>query len=243
MRIGICEDNRELCDHIAQLCRSHADAPETTSVRRFYSADALWLDYSSGAPPYDLLFLDIELPGALNGLELAAQLRSRGDNAAIVLLTAFDKYALEGYRVQPYTYLLKPVDEATLLDVIRAVGRQLRKKRSHYLNWQTRDGMLRIPYDEVFYLESRNHAVLVHTLSEQYKQYCKLSDLWDCCDDRFIQCHKSYLVNADKIRQIKKSSSAILLQNGSEIPISKSKRRDFLRTLLEYDRSHEIPRH
>ena len=82
--------------------------------------DGRQLMESFNKTPYDLVFLDIEMP-AVDGITLAKSIRSKSENVFIVFLTGHIEYALEGYEVNALRYLTKPVDIDKLKEVIRYI--------------------------------------------------------------------------------------------------------------------------
>lgn len=235
MRIAICEDDMQTCLQLTDLLATQ-DEP-IHQIKTYHSGDSLWFDYQGYKQPFDLIILDIELPGELNGLSVAKKIRAVGDNVPIVILTAFEKYALEGYEIRPFHYLVKPVQKQKLLKIIEQIEIRLNTYWNDCLNLSVQGGFWRIPFDDIFYLESRAHNVFIHTRDKIYKHYCKLSEILDLCDERFVYAHKSYAVNADMIREISGRYTTISLEDGSKVPISQQKKGDFIKSLMEYDRS------
>lgn len=78
-----------------------------------------------------------------------------------------------------------------------------------------------IPYDDIFYLESMGHLVVIHTKKGDYRSYDRLEKVKERLPGNFVHCHKSYVVNMDCIQRIDKNR--IFLINSKELPISKSR--------------------
>lgn len=238
MRIAICEDDISLCSQLVEWLKSAL--PEDTTcqqIKAYHSADHLWFDYQGLIRSFDLIILDIELPGTLNGLDAAKKIRAMKDNVPIVILTAFTKYALAGYEVQPFHYLTKPVRKQKLLDIVGQVSSRLNVYWNDCLNLSVQGGFLRIPFDDILYIESRGHNVYIHTRQDKHKLYRKMDEILDLCDERFLYSHKSYAVNADMIKQIESRYTSIILRDGSKIPISQQKKASFVESLIKYDRT------
>ena len=117
MRIAICDDEEiyrvQLMTILDKLLINVDYDIDTFS-------DGNILSDAFGRCPYDLVFLDIEMP-AVDGITLAKKIRAKSENAFIVFLTSHIEYALEGYEVNALRYLTKPVDIDKLKDVIRHV--------------------------------------------------------------------------------------------------------------------------
>ena len=240
MRIAICEDDVLLCSQLAEWLRTKP-GPDAScrKIKTYHTGDHFWFDYQESSKPFDLILLDIEMPGALNGLEVAKRIRTMDDQVPIVILTAFTKYALAGYEVQPFQYLVKPVEEQKMLQIVEQVENKLYLYWRNCLNVPVQGGFLRIPFGDITYLESRAHNVYIHTRKQTYKLYRKLEDILELCDNRFLYSHKSYAVNADMIRQIESRYSSITLQDGTQIPISQPRKGAFIQSLALYDQMYE----
>ncbi len=84
------------------------------------------------------------------------------------------------------------------------------------------EGLVRIRWDEIIYLESERHRITIHTMSGDYHIYRRLRDFEDSlCKSGFLRIHKSFLVNMIFVRQIRRYS--ITLDNGIVLPVSKMK--------------------
>lgn len=238
MRIAICEDDSFLRHQLAEMLAKMPSNGGSHQITQYESADQLWFDFQGYIHPFDLLILDIEMPGVLNGLAAAKKIRKLGDNVTIVLLTAYDKYALEGYDIQAYKYLLKPVSRYKLEEIITQVEGSLRLYWNECLNLMVAGGILRIPFDDIHYLESNRHNAFIYVKSGRHKCYRKLSDLHAMCDERFVYCHKSYIINLEKVRRINfdQRYTTVLLDNDVTLPVSQQKKRELMTALAEYDR-------
>ncbi len=218
MKIAICDD----------------EAAQRSELRgaldRFLAARNIkpcYQEYDSGEPlvrdarrdPFDLIFLDVYLERE-NGIAVARALRSAGVDAPLVFLTVSREHALESYQVRATDYLLKPVCDK---DIARALERAL-PERSDRLAFRVGSAYRYIPFDEIAYLESRNHAVLLHTVDgECYRGFAKLDDVQDRLrDPRFLRCHRSCLVNMDFIADVRDD---FILRDGACVPVRVKERR------------------
>lgn len=137
MRLLLVEDSVSLADQLLAMLRGHGYAVDWLADGR----DALVRLHDE---PYDLVILDLGLPG-LDGLELLAQWRRQGSNSAVLILTARDSWAerVDGLRAGADDYLTKPFHPDELLLRVRAVLR-----RSHGSTNQARLGVGGVELDE-----------------------------------------------------------------------------------------------
>ena len=189
--------------------------------------------------PVDLLFCDIQMP-ELSGMELSRMLPTR---TRVVFTTAFDRYAVEGFRVGAVDYLLKPISYADFLaasqkalawfemqDRAQAADTAPQPApaaapRSIFVRTEYR--LRQIDFDRILYIEGLKDYVKIHTDEEPHPvlSLTSLKTLEEQLPaDRFIRVHRSYIVQPSKIRTIERNRIVF----GKEyIPISEGYRQAF----------------
>jgi len=178
----------------------------------------------------DLIFLDIQMPN-LNGVELARVLDSRGPNKPrVIFTTAYNQFALEGYRVDALDYLLKPFNYEEFLHASNkalAYAELLHKSNAasvakstvtngrvedEYLFVKVEYQLVRIALNDILYLESLKDYVKVF-LQNSEKAILTLGSLKVLEEKlpatRFLRVHRSYIVSLDKINSITRNALQI----------------------------------
>lgn len=173
----------------------------------------------------DILFIDIQMPD-LSGLEFVKNLEYQ---PAIIFTTAFDMYALEGFRADAVDYLLKPVDYPEFLKAVEKAGRWIAgrekiinvKSDREFLFIRSEHRMIRIDLSAIKYIEGMSEYVRIHR--ENSKAVMSLISLKAIEDqlppDQFMRVHKSYIVNLKKISEVE--GNIIVIGDGINIPVSK----------------------
>lgn len=174
--------------------------------------------------PIDLLFLDIQMPD-VNGLELS---KSLGDSVKIIFTTAFEQYALEGFKVSALDYLLKPFNyEDFLKAALKAKTWFDLKKRPETLT-DSKDSLLvnseyklvRIPLKNILYIEGLKDYVKIFTenATRPVMTLMTLKGLEEQLSDKqFMRVHRSYIVNLNRIEAIERSG---ILVKSVSIPVA-----------------------
>lgn len=182
----------------------------------------------------DLLFLDVQMPGAL-GTEIAAQLQDQ--LPMIIFSTAYEQYALDGYKLNVLDYLLKPYP---LSEFLRAANKAL----EHFKLLQAPSSPLgesffvrsdhrqvRIDVDKIQYIEGMKDYVKIY-LEDQPKPVITLMRMKNLEEQLpspfFMRTHRSYIVHVRKIESLHKNEISIA---GKSLPMS-DKMREELETLL-----------
>lgn len=214
--VAICEDCVDESEYLRKILHNWMyTTGHTLNLSVYSSAERFWSAYEDGFRP-DLLLLDVEMPGQ-NGMALAKKLRQLHDDTPLVFITGYSDYMAEGYDVAALHYLLKPVSEQALARVLARALDQLQHQRKFLLC--TVDGMMQKIYlDEIQYIEVLSHTVTIHG-DRDYTVHLPIRELEQQLGTEFCRCHRSYLVNLARIRQLKKAD--ILLDSGTEIPLSR----------------------
>ena len=173
----------------------------------------------------DLLFLDIQMP-ELSGLEFARLLPQQ---TRIVFTTAFDRYALDGYKVNAVDYLLKPISYKdfmkTVNKVINLVCREHVCKilnQDKYIYVKSDYKLHRVMFDHILYIEGVKDYVKFYVENER-KSILSLMNMKNLEDylpqPQFMRVHRSFIVNTQKISQIDRGRIVV---NDIYIPVSES---------------------
>lgn len=195
-------------------------------------------EFSSGfsfvgqyVPGYDIVFMDIEMPG-MNGMDTARALRKMDTNVVLIFVTNMVQYAISGYEVEALDFVLKPINKYSFaLKVKRAVARTT-KHTDDYITIKTDGGLHRERITAVKYLEMDGHYVIYHTTSGNYAEYSTLKDAEAKINrPHFVRCNRSFLVN---LRYVKSVQKDVILVDGDELIISRPQRKAFLEALTEY---------
>ncbi len=217
MRIAICDDELRyrrmihekllqdsIChDYEAEISEYASGAELRAAMERGYSAD--------------VFFLDIQMEGGDEGIRLGRALRRRGVDGLIVYITGFIDYVQIGYEVKAFRYLLKSQIAEGLPKVLGDIRQEL--SGSSYL-FQAGGESLRVDKRDILYLESRIRILRLVTAEREYSFYDSLDHAQQELGESFLRCHRSFLVNIDRIRRY--SSSEIVLEGDVPIPVSRS---------------------
>lgn len=187
------------------------DHPRVDSAQGF-SLSPLLLEALANARP-DVIFLDIELSPAEaeNGMDIARTIYARYPETDLVFITGYSRYALESFNVHPYDYLLKPIDKERLARVLNELADKKEARLTQAAPYvipdktiiKTGDGLAFIDWDEVYFIEKQGRRAIIHSDRGICKVRCSLGELEPLLPAQFIQAHKSYVINRDKIYRIR----------------------------------------
>jgi two-component system LytT family response regulator len=154
--------------------------------------------------PVDLIFLDIQMDN-LTGIQLLEILNPK---PAVILITAFDQYALKGYELNVSDYLLKPYSFERFLKATEKVYNQVllpqkEKDDNEFIFLKTEYRLEKVNLHEILYIESRGDYIYVVTKPIKILTLMSLKNIiTKLPEGKFIRVHKSYIVAISKIDAI-----------------------------------------
>lgn len=233
MRIAICDDDEIQLNNTSQALEN---AYKSLDLLTDIYQDGQSLLLAAAHTHYDLVILDIEMPG-LNGIETARQLRALEEKIVIVFLTSHVEYALEGYEVNALRYLTKPVSKQKLLEIINWLLE--REKRERRLLLRAEDSMVSVSISDILYMEAQNQNIRVVTVQGTYLNRYNLSDYEEECRRYgFFRIHRGYLVNLAHVSRV--TGRDAVMEDGSHLPVSRAKEKAFKEALYSFIREEAI---
>lgn len=222
-RIGICDDDKELCSgleeqiyHIAEELSVRAD------IEVWYSGESILNDLGNGTQ-LDLIFLDIEL-FQKDGISVGKFIRGEMEDIQthIVYISAKQSYAMQLFKIQPLDFLIKPVSDEQLKEVL---VRSLKQKRSPdiYFEYQKGSSLLRIPTRDIAYFMSMDKKIRLMTKDGEEDFYGKLKNILEKLPADFVMIHQSYIINQQYISEY--SYDSVKMSDGTILSVSKPYRK------------------
>jgi DNA-binding LytR/AlgR family response regulator len=183
--------------------------------------------------PFDLVFLDIEMP-MLTGLDL---LKSIKDPPGVIITTAYRDYAVEGYEFEVLDYLIKPIPFPRFMKAMERAMKTNRNTAQPAENFtpsfenesiflKVDRKFVKILIKDILYIESLKDYIRVKTATDSFVSYQSLTSITEKLPaDRFIRVHRSFTIAVDKVSVIQGSYLEI---GGKLIPISREHRQEVL---------------
>lgn len=230
MKIGVLEDEKkvsgEICKHLTRYFESRDMKAEITVFN-----DAFDLIENYGAD-YAVLFMDIQLP-VMSGMEAARKIRETDPQVIIVFVTNLAQYAVDGYGVNAFDFILKPVDYNSFALKLDRICKELAHRiTDDYINVKTKQGFMRINISEIYYVEVKIHDLIIHTSAGQAVTRGTMKTIANDLGGKYFSlCNSCYLVNLAHVRLVNKN---VVLSNGEELTISQGKRKQFMIELAKY---------
>ena len=182
-------------------------------------------------PNIDIVFMDIELPH-MNGLEGCRKLRELDESVTIIFITNMAQYAVNGYEVNAFDFVVKPVTYPEFAMKLRRTLQKIALQEGASIGFTTKDGIQKLPVSRIAYIESIRHLIVIHTDDECFETYGTLKGIEEKLPgDRFIRCNSGFLVN---LRYVERVQGYTVYVKGCGLPISRAKKKDFMEALNNY---------
>ena len=229
LHIAIVEDEevyaRILEDYI------HRYESETFSrfkVSHYSDGKQIAENYSGG---FDIILMDIQME-KMDGMTAAEKIRKRDPEVLIIFITNRTDYAVRGYEVDALDYVVKPVEYYSFSQKLdRAVARRGRS-RDYHLMVHADGGLYKLSASQILFVESERHNVHFYTTTGKLTSRMNMREVEDLLRGfGFYRCGKGYIINLDKIDSF---SDGICRIGSYNVPVSRSKKKEFMNVLTDY---------
>lgn len=179
------------------------------------------------AIPYDVVFLDIDMPG-LSGVALAESLNELEKQPAIVFVTAHSEHAVKAFEVSATDYLVKPVEASRLSQAIERIEpARHQQARVERIPVEKAGKKLLLQVEEIYYIMAKDDYSYLHTDRERYLSTISLANLENKLESAgFFRVHRRYLVNLSRVKEVVPMYGGTLLltlgdTDGTQVPVSR----------------------
>jgi len=229
MNILLCDDNVDvliqeefILDAVFRDMKRKAVIKTTTSPERCLKM------VNEDTKFFDLVLLDIEMPG-ISGLELGKRIKEINSLIHIIFVTSYERYSLEAYKVHPFYYILKPLGEKQVKDVLQDLiqyedNNTVGKEGNTTFQIESNQNIYNIALKDIIYIEKEKNTCIIITKRKNYNVYMSLKHLeqqllnTETLD--FFRSHQSFIVNMNYVKEY--SSTFFTLDDNTCIPIGRS---------------------
>ncbi len=234
-KTAICDDEKDGLDYIRGYLQTyHFETGTEFSVTTYSSPDSFIEDYNE-AGKYDIVFLDVEMPGSINGergIELAKQIRALPDDEVIIIFVSnYPEYMVYGYDVRASHYLSKETLFSRFKEIMDNILSHIESDKSILSVKTGRDQIRLLKISEILYVESfhRMHKRVIYKMKngEQIEEKKSLSNVKNKLETHgFTTANQYCLVNLRYVRCLK--DNTLILDNSDKISLSRYYKKEFL---------------
>lgn len=230
IEIAIVEDCEEDRKRLLDYFKKWEDETDLKfQLHPFVNAVVFLSNYK---PIYDIVLMDIEMP-QVNGMDAAKKLREIDSSVNLLFVTNMAQYAVKGYSVNAFDFLVKPVVYGDFKMRLNQVVNKVKKERPKDVTIHAVEGtLIRLAIDEINYISVRSHRLTYHTEKGEFIVRGNIGQLEkEYVPYGFLRSNNCYLVNPRHISFVGKNFLRI---GDDELLISRGYRKSFLEALANY---------
>lgn len=228
VNIAVVEDNDQEAKSLMDSLTRYASQNQLQfQVTRFPNAVLLLDSYKAN---YDLIFMDIKLPH-MTGMEAAKRLREIDRSVTLVFVTNMVQYAIEGYTVEAFDYVLKPINEYAFDLKLKRILSHVGSKQEDRIVIRAEGETVALQLRKICYIEVEGHYLNWHTRDKVYRSLGPLKAINQQLPESYCAISRWYVVNMQYVRSVTGDN---VLMEGKELHIGRSYKQKFLQAYAEY---------
>lgn len=235
LKIGICDDNVLYLRYLKQVVDSvitkklkqqpedHIINHEDVIIETLKPSE-LSMQIANTACPYDIIITDIDM-GSFNGIDFAKGINKINPSCSIIFISSYINFATDVYDAQHIYFILKSEAEIRLPKALEKAMALNFERKKHFLIFHYQNTEYRIALADITHIEALGRYLYIYERNHSYKYINSLKSIATELSGTFIRCHNSYIVNADYIRSLNRTSC--ILSNGITVPVSQTYSKKF----------------
>lgn len=227
LSIAVCDDEAiECCSMAGKIKEILEEMKVPCIIRQFRNGRELLQATES----FDIVFLDIIMHG-LDGMKTAQIFREKAPCQILIFVSSSREYVFDAYDVEAFWYLLKPVDDKKLKNVLQKAVIKTENRLQEFIIVSKERQKKKLFLDDIYYFEIKGRIIDVHGKEGVFSYYGQIGELEEkLLDKGFFRCHKSYLINLKCVDGYNRHE--VLLENGENIVIAKRRYEAFCQEIL-----------
>ncbi|MGL5088829.1 MAG: LytR/AlgR family response regulator transcription factor [Cetobacterium sp.] len=182
----------------------------------------------------DVVFLDINMP-ELDGMTLGKIIQKVNNKIKLVFISAYKDFAVDAFEIKAFDYILKPYSEYRIINVLENLIEEISKNETFSKDLNVRkitvnldSKMVVLSTNDILYIEADEKESHIFTKHSMYSSKLKISQLEQILsEDTFFRCHRSYIINIDKIVEVEPWFNGTYIlkvsNSNSKIAVSRNK--------------------
>ncbi len=232
MKIAVCDDSKEICQHITHILSSKLDAwNEAYDIQVYSSGEELCKALKSQS--FELIFLDIMM-GGMDGVATAQQIREFSSKSLICFVSSSDDRLKELFAKNVIGFIDKPIDTKRIQEVLQAAIQHLKVNQQQKFVFKKNGKTYSVAYSDIIYFESIQHNIELVTKDTRYIYRGRLYDVWESLQKQaqFCMPSRSFIVNMSFVSYSK--SELVVSFNQLKITIGRKYKEETMQRFMSY---------
>lgn len=221
LRIAICDDDSNMVEAHAKVAEDMIKKSKAVAeINTYTDSENLLYDITEDKYFYDLILLDIEMPGS-TGMEVAEKVKPHLPNVKVIFITSHIEYAIDAFELSIFRYVPKNDIAKRLPTAVEDAIKLIQLEEGKVYTIQTSSRLEKIPYKEIYYIERDGKNASITSDSGVSKVRKSLQQVYEeLASEEFIYIDRGCIVNIIHIMQVKDGMA--VLKNGVSLSISRS---------------------
>ncbi|MDG4477206.1 LytR/AlgR family response regulator transcription factor [Streptococcus parasuis] len=229
LRIAIVEDDAKYSQLLIKYLKEFENEKKQCFKIQQYRDGIDIVDQYDGN--VDIILMDIEMT-YMDGMTAAEKIRLLDKEVVIIFITNMMHYAMKGYAVEAFDYILKPINYYAFSQRLNRAIERMKKKSGKQLLISRNGVVKKISTEEIIYVEAHNHDLEYHLINETFSVRGTLRSLEEELGGlSFFRCNSGCLINFDFVDGLDNNN---LIINGTLISVSRARRKEFLNRMNHY---------
>lgn len=218
IKIGMCDDEVNSIQSIAKIIESEIVKCDFDAEIAIITDNQDKIYDLIKVKKLDVLILDVDFKNSgKNGIDFAHELRKINKDFYLVFLSAFQKYMHISFVNKTFDFLVKPIHPSVISDFVSRLKEEFDQDKKIFMHINK---SLSIRADDILYIEKQGNKANIYTSNKTYEMIGSLNYILDLLPRSFKKCHRSYVVNENKIISVDKKNNCLNLENNKICPMN-----------------------
>ena len=225
LNFALCDDSQVAINKLSKMLDSIIIQNNLDGQIVFSSKNPSELLKYVNNNPVNVVILDIDLNNNISGLKLAESIRKQDKNIYIIFITGHLEFGLVAYKYKTFDYIAKPLVFERFQETILRLYDDVSENNPKYIRLDNNKTI--IPENTIKYIQKDGMKLIFNTDTRTYEVYNSFNKVAPLLPKQFIRCHKSYIVNLDKINNINFSTNVISFDDNEKCYIGPKYKNNF----------------
>lgn len=222
----LCDDNPSAIEKLSKMLNSIIISHNLSGQITFSTNNPNELLKYVKSHTTHVLLLDIELKSSITGIEIANKIREVDKNVYIIFITGYFEFGMLAYKCKTFDFLQKPLTKERFEETILRLYSDILGNKTRYIRLDNDKTIIK--ENSIRFIKKDGMKVIFHTDTRDYETYSSFSKISDMLPYNFVRCHKSYIVNMDKITDIDTVDNSIYFSKNDKCFIGPKYKNNFM---------------